>query len=110
MRIKKSFFIVLSIVLLFVFMTFAAACNKEDDNADPREENYSGAQFESDAKSSYSTSYSQLSATKTNSKNLWRDGMVTGNGRQGAIIAGSPYEDTIVFRTYILFCQIRIRE
>lgn len=98
MRIKKSFFIVLSVVLLFVFMTFAAACNKEDDNADPREENYSGAQFESDAKSSYSTSYSQLSATKTNSKNLWRDGMVTGNGRQGAIIAGSPYEDTIVFQ------------
>lgn len=92
---SRRFLIVFAVVILAVFVAvFAASCKEEE----PRVENYSGAMFERDAKSSYSTTYSTLNATRTNSNNLWREGMVTGNGIQGAIISGSPYDDTVIFQ------------
>ena len=82
----KKFVIVIAIVAVTVFsLAFAAAC--KDKTATGR-----------DAKSSYATSYNELSATKVNNNQIWRHGMVTGNGRQGAIIAGSPYNDTVIFQ------------
>lgn len=94
MRIKRIVFIATVIVVTAFVAVFAASC-KEDKELT---ENYSGAMFERDAKSSYAESYSELSAVKTNNNQSWRQGMVTGNGRQGAIIAGSPYNDTIIFQ------------
>ena len=51
----------------------------------------SGAQFTSTAKSSFSRTFTQIEENETNFKNRWRDGMVSGNGKQGVIVAGSPY-------------------
>ena len=92
MRIKR-FFIAVVLIAMTVFTTVLFAACKKDEGV-----NYSGALFVNDAKSSYSYDYKQLSATKTNNNQYWRQGMVTGNGLQGAIIAGSPYDDTIIFQ------------
>ena len=54
--------------------------------------------FSSDGKVSYCTDYKELSPSKTNSTESWRNGMVCGNGRQGAVVSGSPYEDTLIFQ------------
>ena len=90
----RRFFTVLAVLAVTVFaVMFAASCKNKDEKQE-----YSGALFESDAKSSYAETYSELSATKTNSNQYWRQGMVTGNGKQGAIIAGSPYNDTVIFQ------------
>ena len=91
----KRVFIVLSVVFAIAFtLVFATACKDKTVNGDT----YSGAEFENDAKSSFATTYNELSATKVNNNQIWRNGMVTGNGRQGAIIAGSPYNDTVIFQ------------
>jgi alpha-L-fucosidase 2 len=40
----------------------------------------------------------------------WRDGMVTGNGEQGAVCSGSPYSETLIYQTMFLImptCQPR---
>lgn len=95
MNLRKIFIVIAIIAVTFSAAVFATACKDKDA---PRTEDYSGAQFENDVKSSFSNTYSQLSATKTNSNQLWRNGMVTGNGLQGAIISGSPYDDTIIFQ------------
>ena len=94
MRFKR-FFIVLTVIAVVAFAATLSAC--KDKNV-PEDENYSGAMFENDAKSSFATTYSELDATSVNNKEKWRQGMVTGNGRQGAIIAGSPYNDTLIFQ------------
>lgn len=91
----KRVFIVLSVVFAIAFtLVFATACKDKTVNGDT----YSGAEFENDAKSSFATTYNELSATKVNNNQIWRNGMVTGNGRQGAIIAGSPHNDTVIFQ------------
>lgn len=58
---------------------------------------YNGSQFEIDAKSSFSNAYFTL-GEDSHGSNRWREGMVTGNGSQGAVISGSPYDDTIIFQ------------
>ena len=47
--------------------------------------------------SSFSEKYYELYEGGHGTKR-WRQGMVTGNGTQGAVIAGSPYSDTIIFQ------------
>lgn len=49
-------------------------------------------------KISYSEGYTELSATKKNKTQKWRNGMVSGNGMQGFIESGSPYSDTFIFQ------------
>lgn len=95
MKFRRLLTIITAIAICLCFAVLTAACK---DEKTPRTETYSGAEFQSDAKSSFSTSYSQLSATAMNNNQLWRDGMVTGNGLQGAVIAGSPYDDTLIFQ------------
>ena len=94
MKWKNRFFTILIILITVFVAVFAAACKKEEEKV----ESYSGALFVNDAKSSFSTSFTQMSATSKNSSARWRDGMVTGNGKQGAIVSGSPYDDTIIFQ------------
>ena len=50
------------------------------------------------SKVSYSMDYTQLKDNKTNKENSWRQGMVSGNGMQGFITSGSPYEDTFIYQ------------
>lgn len=46
---------------------------------------------------SYSNTFSELS---TNGKNgvAWREGMVSGNGENGVVVAGAPYNDTHIYQ------------
>lgn len=48
-------------------------------------------------KSSYSMSYKELSE-KSNGTGKWREGMVSGNGFQGFVTSGSPYNDTLIYQ------------
>lgn len=50
------------------------------------------------SKSSYSLDYTTLKSDKTNKDDDWRQGMVSGNGMQGFITSGSPYEDTYIYQ------------
>lgn len=54
--------------------------------------------FKNSSKISYSTTYKELSPSKTNSTSAWRQGMVSGNGLQGYITSGAPYSDTFIFQ------------
>ena len=54
--------------------------------------------FDGESKISYCTTYKKLSETKTNKTDSWRQGMVSGNGRQGVITSGAPYSDTLIFQ------------
>lgn len=54
--------------------------------------------FDADNKISYCTTYKELSEKRKNSTESWRQGMVSGNGRQGVITSGSPYSDTLIFQ------------
>lgn len=54
--------------------------------------------FAGTAEISYATKYTELSATKTNKTKRWRQGMISGNGRQGVITSGSPYSDSLIFQ------------
>lgn len=50
------------------------------------------------SKISYSTSYTSLKPNKKNKTSSWRQGMVSGNGMQGFVESGSPYDDTFIFQ------------
>lgn len=50
------------------------------------------------SKISYSTDYKTLKSDKKNKTSSWRQGMVSGNGLQGFVESGSPYEDTFIFQ------------
>lgn len=45
---------------------------------------------------SFSTVFTELEPYSGNDK--WTDGMITGNGENGAVIAGSPYNDSIIYQ------------
>ena len=49
---------------------------------------------------SFATEYTELVAYASNDKDRlsWQEGMVTGNGENGAVIAGSPYGDTLIYQ------------
>lgn len=50
------------------------------------------------SKVSFSYDYTELKPDKKNSTSKWRQGMVSGNGMQGFVESGSPYEDTFIFQ------------
>ncbi len=83
---KKIISLCLAALLLFSF----AACAKTSANVSDI--------FDSNEKISYSASYTELSATKKNKTDAWREGMVSGNGMQGVVTSGSPYSDTLIFQ------------
>ncbi len=82
---KKFVSVCLAGAMLF---SFASCTKKSADVSDI---------FKSDEKISYSTTYTELSKKKNKTK-AWRQGMVSGNGLQGFVAAGSPYSDTLVFQ------------
>ncbi len=49
---------------------------------------------------SFATEYTALVPYADNDKDRmsWQEGMVTGNGENGAVIAGSPYSDTVIYQ------------
>lgn len=50
------------------------------------------------SKISYSDTFYMLQSDKQNSTEVWRQGMVSGNGLQGVITSGAPYDDTFIFQ------------
>ena len=54
--------------------------------------------FTDSSKISYSLDYTQLKDDGKNKTKSWRQGMVSGNGMQGFVESGSPYEDTFIFQ------------
>ncbi|MDE6275292.1 MAG: hypothetical protein K2M75_02000, partial [Clostridia bacterium] len=71
-------------VLIFAFsLTFCAVACDPKDGETPQ-----------NSKSSYSTTYKTISE-RSNTKNAWREGMVSGNGLQGFVTSGAPYNDTL---------------
>lgn len=48
----------------------------------------------------YSTEFTEVTLYPNNAKEgrQWRDGMVTGNGENGAILSGSPYSESIIYQ------------
>ena len=53
--------------------------------------------FQKTNKISYATTYKALSGKK-NKTSAWREGMVSGNGLQGVITSGAPYNDSLIFQ------------
>ena len=49
---------------------------------------------------SFATEFTELVPYASNDKDRlsWSEGMVTGNGENGAVIAGSPYGDTVIYQ------------
>lgn len=55
------------------------------------------SEFSDTAKASYSGTYYELSK-KSNNTEIWRHGMISGNGMQGVITSGSPYSDSLIYQ------------
>lgn len=57
----------------------------------------------------FSNKYTQVEAKGQRKKKvrLWRDGFMTGNGENGVINAGSPYDDTLIYQNinFIMPCD-----
>lgn len=51
-----------------------------------------------DHEKAFATEYTELVPYGRDEDSLsWFDGMVTGNGENGAVVAGSPYSDSIIY-------------
>lgn len=88
-KIKKTLCSALCITML---LTITACSVKENDSVMINDT------FADSSKISYSNTYSELKANKKNSAKHWREGMVSGNGLQGFVESGSPYNDTFIFQ------------
>lgn len=73
-------------ILAISLAVCATACNSKDNT-----------NFSQDSKRSYSTTFSVLSDKRNPSSN-WREGMVSGNGLQGFVTSGAPYNDTLIYQ------------
>lgn len=54
--------------------------------------------FKKNEKISYSKKYTKLSSCGEKSVRKWRQGMICGNGKQGVVISGAPYDETFIFQ------------
>lgn len=83
---KKIIFKIFCVIILALSLSVCAtACNSKDD---PPSQN---------GKSSYSATYKTLTE-HYNPVNNWREGMVSGNGLQGFVTSGAPYNDTLIYQ------------
>ncbi|MCC8074196.1 MAG: glycoside hydrolase N-terminal domain-containing protein [Clostridiales bacterium] len=86
-KIKK----IISIILVIIMVFSVSACGKtQNSNIE--------LLFSDLTKISYSEKFYDLSKTKENDTDTWRQGMVSGNGLQGYVQSGSPYSDTFIFQ------------
>ena len=89
MKLKKLTAVVLSGVIAAGFVGCGASKNQ---TAAVQE------LFTDSTKISYSLDYKELKDHSKNKTKTWRYGMVSGNGLQGFVESGSPYEDTFIFQ------------
>ncbi len=83
----------LAIMLCGSFILSASACGISKSKSAEIEKKFTDL-----SKVSYSEKYTELSASKKNKTDDWRQGMVSGNGLQGFVESGSPYSDTFIFQ------------
>lgn len=84
---KLRIFCIIAVMALIAGLVFSLVACK-----DTPEDNF----FK--AKMSYSEKYEEYKQDSTNGSNAWRQGMVSGNGLQGFITNGAPYEDTLIYQ------------
>lgn len=87
-KLKKA----LAVFLCGTMITSFAGCVGKTEQADIE------SIFTDMSKISYCTSYTSLKPNKKNKTSAWRQGMVSGNGLQGFVESGSPYDDTFIFQ------------
>lgn len=73
-------------ILILTLLACLTACGRNN-----------GADFSKESKYSFATTYTELTE-KSNTANRWREGMVSGNGLQGFITSGAPYNDTLIYQ------------
>ena len=108
---KKFFAAFIAVLLLCAICVTIVACDDDSEplpdpdrdegsvsEPEPIDPAFLYERFEPSAMSSYSLTFTQLGYPRHGNKHYWRDGMITGNGVQGAVIAGSPYADTLIFQ------------
>ena len=84
---KKNVFKIFCAIILVLSLTVCAmACDSNGDEV-----------ITQNSKSSFCTTYKQVS-DKSNTTNNWREGMVSGNGLQGFVTSGAPYNDTFIYQ------------
>lgn len=85
-KLKK----IICIILVLSILPCFASCtvNKAD----------ASVYFDSLKRISYSTSYEEISEKGKNKTDVWRNGMISGNGIQGVVVSGSPYSDTLIYQ------------
>lgn len=104
MILKLKRFIALFSALLIIF-SFSSCTKSEKDGTMLLEK--------TDTYKVFSNEYTQVDAKGQSGKKVrrWRDGFVTGNGENGAINAGSPYDDTLIYQNvYFIMPNEFIRE
>ena len=93
---KKTVLAVLCVAILVLSLTAGlSACKQNDDSL-----------ITLTNKSSFTTMYSELSESG-HLKDKWREGMVSGNGLQGFITSGAPYNDTFIYQNIHLIMPNR---
>mgnify|MGYP004647283187 CR=1 FL=1 len=89
-HLKQLFALLLCAII--AFSATACSLTNKPDNAEIQ------SLFTDLSKISYSNEYTKLKDSKRNKTKSWRQGMVSGNGLQGFITSGAPYEDTFIFQ------------
>lgn len=85
-KFKKVLCCILSLGMLPCFASCSA--NKAD----------ASSYFDNMQKIAYATSYDEISEAGNNKTDVWRSGMISGNGIQGVVAGGSPYNDTLIYQ------------
>ncbi len=82
---------VVSIMLVLSMLGGMAGCTAKSDKE------YIKSKFDSVKKVAYATTYKTIKE-KNNSKHTWRHGMISGNGIQGVVASGDPYNETLIYQ------------
>lgn len=85
MRKLNIFCLIAVCAILIGVLLSSVACDKSDDSF-------------FDEKMSFSYEYEDYLSSGSNPSTAWREGMVSGNGLQGFITNGSPYEDVLIYQ------------
>ena len=95
---KKSFKITIALIIIAtltvgIFVFNGGLIKSAESVIDIYTEAFSDVE-----KMSYSELYYNLSDKEKNETDIWRQGMISGNGLQGVITSGAPYSDTLIYQ------------
>lgn len=85
---RKNICLILCISIILCFSSCAFSTSETDVS------DY----FDSLKKICYSEDYEEISEKGKNKTDVWRNGMISGNGIQGVVASGAPYNDTLIYQ------------